>query len=174
MRNVVVGSFVGFVLAAAFLAACGGGRGGDGGGGGPVPISTPSAEKWSALGSNYIAVTGVDLVPSSVWKGTATYDNSVAGLRDPYASFEVMANVSAATVGVEVGILPAVNGTDYATEPEWLGAMVLTSGSNKRASLSNVRIPPTKFRFALRLSSSVSTTARVLRLSLTPYHTELQ
>lgn len=39
MRNVIVGSFVGFVLAAAFLAACGGGSGPA-----PAPADTTTAE----------------------------------------------------------------------------------------------------------------------------------
>jgi hypothetical protein len=168
MRNVVVGSFMGFVLAAAFLAACG--SGGDDAGG-PVAATAPGTVKWTPLGTNFIVVTGVTLSAGETWGSTNFYDNRAPAAGDQFASFEVMANLPLGTATVEVGIMPAANGADYATDPEWLGSVTLTAGSNRRATLSNVRLPPTGFRFALRSSAS---SVRVLRYSMTPYNAQLQ
>ena len=177
MRNVVVGSFMGFVLAAAFLAACGSGGGDDGSAPAPVPVSTPSQEKWSALGATHTVVTGVNLSRNVVWTGTTIYDNSVAGLRNQYACFEIFGNIESFAQGVvtiDIGVLPAPNGVDFATDPEWLGTVSLPTANNRRAMICNVRIPPTKCKFALRLNYGVSVTARVSRFTLTPYSAELQ
>ena len=175
MRNVVVGSFVGFVLAAAFLAACG--SGGDPDSAGPVPISTPSAAKWTALGARDSIVTGVTLSRNDIWRGTAIYDNARAGTRHQYATFDLGANVesfAAGEVTVDIGILPAASGSLFATDPMWLGSVNIATADNRRASLVNVRIPPMRFMFALRLRYGASATARIVTFGISPYSEELQ
>jgi len=176
MRNVVVGSFVGFVLAAAFLAACGSG-GTEDGVGAPAPISTPSAVKWTPLGTRTSYVTGVNLTRNDIWRGTAIYDNARAGTRHQYATFDLGANVESFTTSVgtiDVGILPAADGNLFATDPVWVGSVDFAAADNRRASLVNVRIPPMRFMLALRLRASASASARVVAFGITPYSEELQ
>ena len=175
MRNVVLGSFVGFVLAAAFLAACG--SGGDPSGGGVVPVSTPSAAKWTALGARRSIVTGVNLSRDEVWRGTAVYDNASAGERQQYATFDLGLNVesfAAGRVTVDVGILPATGGAVFVTEPTWLGSVEVATEDNRRVTLPNVRIPPMRFMLALRLRYGASATARVVTFGIAPSSEELQ
>jgi hypothetical protein len=175
MRNVVLGSFVGFVLAAAFLAACG--SGGTDGAPGPLPISTPSAVKWTPLGARQSIVTGVNLARDVVWRGSAIYDNAQAGARHQYAVVDLGLNVESFAAGaasVDVGILPAADGSFFATDPVWLGTVEVATEDNRRAVLANVRIPPLRFQFALRLRYAASATARIVALGITPYDEELQ
>lgn len=174
MRNIVVGSFVGFVLAAAFLAACG--SGGDEGSG-PAPISTPSQTKWSALGGRHSIATGVNLTQNAIWTSTSIYDNSAVANRNQYAAFEIACNVesfSSGRVTMDIGVLPAPGGASFATEPQWVGSIEVATQSNRRATLANVRIPPTRLKFALRVTYGASATARVTSFSMTPYNEELQ
>ena len=175
MRNVVVGSFVGFVLAAAFLAACG--SGGDPSDGGVVPISTPSAAKWTGLGARQSIVTGVNLSRDEIWRGTTVYDNASAGARHQYATLDLGLNVesfAAGRVTVDVGILPATGSAQFATEPNWLGSVEVETEDNRRATLVHARIPPMRFQFALRLRYGSSATARVVSFGVAPYSEELQ
>lgn len=174
MRNVVVGSFIGFVLAAAFLAACGGSSSEDGG---PTPVSTPGTVTWSALGAQDTIATGINLTPNVTWSGTAEYDNAVEGRRDQYAAFTVAANVDTLSGGaavIDVGVLAAPDGVNYATDPQWLGTVEMSAANNRRAVLSNVRIPPTRCKFALRLRGESSASARVTSFRLTPYNEQVR
>lgn len=175
MRNIVVGSFVGFVLAAAFLAACGSGGGEDGAA--PAPISTPSAVKWTPLGGRQSIVTGVNLGRDVIWRGTAIHDNAQVGTRHQYAVFDLGLNVDSFAAGeatLDIGILPATAGAFFATDPVWLGSVEVATANNRRASLVNVRIPPLRFMFALRLRYASSATARIVAFGITPYDEELQ
>lgn len=169
MKNVVIGSFVGFVLAAAFLAACGSGSGPSG----PIPISTPSAVKWSAPGARQIVATGVNLDAGTIWASSATFDNASAGTRNHFFAFEVLADVggSGAQADVELGVLASADGTSYATEPQWVGTARLRTGDNRRAVVFHALVPPLPFRVALRTAASG---VRVLGLSFLPYNEEMQ
>lgn len=175
MRNVVVGSFLGFVLAAAFLAACG--SGGTEGSAGPAPISTPSALKWTALGTRRSIVTGVNLPRNEIWRSTSIHDNAQSGARHQYATFDLGLNVESFSSGfatLDVGILPAAQGTFFATEPVWLGSVEVATANNRRAALVNVRIPPMRFQFALRLRYGASASARIVTFGITSYDEQLQ
>jgi len=161
MRNVVVGSFLGFVLAAAFLAACGSG-GEDGGDAGPVPLSTPSAMRWTALGTRQIVATGVNLERNGIWTSTLIHDNSTPEARYRYATFDLGLNVESLAAGhiaIDIGILPATEGQFFATDPMWLGTLEIETRNNRRA---------------VRIRSSSAATARVLTFGMTPYTEELQ
>ena len=52
--------------------------------------------------------------------------------------------------------------------------MEVAAEDNRRAVLANVRIPPLRFMFALRLRYAASATARIVALGITPYDEELQ
>ena len=170
MKNVVIGSFVGFVLAAAFLAACGGSSPVSG----PQPISTPSAVKWSALGPRVAMASGITLDGGVVWRGTTSVNNALPGTRNQLALLDVRANVDlplSAAATLEIGVLPAVEADNWSTDPQWVGQITLGAGSNRRATLYGAVIPPTPFRLALRTGSSG---VRILQVALQPYNEELQ
>lgn len=172
MRNVVVGSFVGFVLAAAFLAACGSGGTEEA----PVPAVAAGAVRWTARGARQSIVTGVNLTRNQVWSGTTAYDNEQAGARHQYATLDLGLNVEALSAGevtVDVGILPSIDGSSFATDPLWLGSVEVATADNRRTALANVRIPPMRFRFALRLRYAASASARILSFGISPYDVQL-
>ena len=151
MRNVVVGSFVGFVLAAAFLAACGGAEG-------PSPAQAPpgtgTVVKWTPLGGRHLIGTGLSLGGGTVWTSSSVYDNG-GGNRNALAAFEVVANATGPTT-IDVGVLPALDGSSYATEPTWVGSVTIQAGSNRRAVVYPAPLVPAPMKFALRAGSSVT------------------
>ena len=169
MRNVVVGSFLGVVLAAAFLAACGGASG-PVSGGGQVPATT-GEERWSAPQTTHPIATGINLNRNVTWLGTSIYDNGAASSRNRYAAFEITANIDHFQPGpatVEIGILAAPDGVNFANQPQWIGSAEIQVGDNRRAVLSGVQIPPTRLKFAMRLQGSNE--ARITAYRLTPYN----
>lgn len=174
MRNVVVGSFVGFVLAAAFLAACG--SGGSDAPAAPPSAVTPGTFRWTGLGARQSVVTGVNLSRDAIWRGTTVHDNADAGARHQYATLDLALNVEglSSSATIEVGILPSVDGTSFATEPVWLGSTEVATEDNRRAALVGAQIPPMRFMFALRLRSGSSATARIVSFGITPYDAVLQ
>lgn len=172
MKNVIVGSFVGFVLAAAFLAACGGSSSPTPAG--PQPISTPSAVKWTGLGPRVLLASGISLSSGQVWRGTPSVDNGRPGTRNQHALLDIRATVdlpASTDATLEVGVLPAVEAENWSTDPQWIGSIALGAGSNRRAALYGLVIPPTPFRLALRTSSAG---VRILQVYLQPYNEELQ
>ena len=175
MRNVVIGSFVGFVLAAAFLAACGSGS--SEGPAAPPSAVAPGTVRWTELGTRQSVITGVNLTRDVIWRGTTVHDNAGADARHQYATFDLALNVESFSSGhatLDIGILPSVNGTSFATEPVWLGSAAVETEDNRRAALVNVQIPPTRFLFALRLRYGASATARIVAFGITPYDVALQ
>lgn len=171
MRNVIIGSFVGFVLAAAFLAACGGSSSLAPA---PQPISTPSALKWTGLGPRVLMASGINLGSSTVWGGTTSVDNGLPGTRNQLAVFDIRASVdlpASASATLEVGVLPAVEAENWSTDPQWIGSITMGGGANRRATLYGTVIPPMPFRLALRTSSS---SVRILQVYLQPYNEEFQ
>ena len=172
MRNIVVGSFVGFVLAAAFLAACGSSGPGDGG---PV-AATSGAVKWTPLGEEFLVATGIDLTTSDIWRGTTIYENQVPERLHRFAAMEITGNVvapGATTVTVDVGIRPAIFESSFASDPQWIGSFEIEPGNGRRATVYGVTLPPIRSRFALRVRSAAGAEMRVTRLSLHPYDTLL-
>jgi hypothetical protein len=168
LRNMVVGSFLGFVLGAAFLAACG--SGGDGTS--PAPVVVPGEVVWTPLEAGESITTSATLGSGDVWTSTTSYDNSSADRRNQLAAVEVVLNVSPDMSGnatVEVGILPAPDGTRFATDPQWLGSAFVAMSGSRRAVLSGLPIPPMPLKFALRVQGLGGATARVSALNLFPY-----
>jgi hypothetical protein len=168
MRQVVVGSFVGFVFAAAFLAACGGG-----GDAPPPPAQTPasgSAIRWGALGASHLIGTGIPITGGEVWTSTTVYENGSA--RAQRAAFEIVASVSStSSVRFDVGILPALNASHFATDPQWVGAVEVAAGPSRRATLFDAVLLPARFRVALRVSGG---SANVTNFSMAAYDQSIE
>lgn len=169
MKNIVIGSFLGAVFAATLLAACGSEH--SDGGGGPPPAVVSGAVRWTPFTASTVIATGIDLAPGGIWSSTATWENGGAA-RNRFAGIEIRANAEGASPAVvQVGVLPALNGVDFATEPEWLGQVELRPLDNRRATLTGVRVPPSRCRLALRLASGGS--VRVLGLAIAGYNEQL-
>ncbi len=171
MKNIVIGSFLGFVLAAAFLAACGSG----GGTSAPVALTTPSAVKWTGLSAVQSVPVGVTLNPGQVWISTLTLDNGAVGARNQRAAIEVVTNADAASAPatLEIGIVPALDGAQFATDPVYLGSVTVDNATNRRATLIGARLPPTAFRLAVRFQPGAGT-VRILGLNLATYNELLE
>lgn len=173
MRNVIVGSFVGFVLGAAFLAACGSGS--------DTPIAPPRATSaravtWTPVGATFAVANGIQMQGGTTWTGNAVYDNSADVTRDRFAAFEIAGNLDSSTsqsLTLDVGLLPTVDGSRYATEPAWIGRVEIRTGVSRRVTLPAGALPPLPLKFALRLSGSSAQTFRVSSFTLTPYDEEL-
>jgi hypothetical protein len=157
VRNVVVGSFLGFVLAAAFLAACGGAEAPSPAGAGP---GSGTVVRWTPLGGRHLVATGLSLGAGAVWTSTAAFDNGGA-VRNGLAAFEVVGS-PAATTTIEVGVLPALDGINYATEPTWVGSVTLGGGAARRGVLYGVPLLPAPMRLALRAGSAVNVSSFAL------------
>lgn len=143
MRNVILGSFVGFVLAAAFLAACGGSSA-PGGSGGPPAVSTPSKVIWSAPSA--IQTVFSETVPAgSYTTGSVVYDNGPAGARDQYADFEISASGGTEWTFYLAASLDGSTYPDMQQDPGAIGKGVFLS-SGTTAVFRNVRLPPSKFK----------------------------
>ena len=169
MQRIVIGTFLGFVLGAAFLAACGS-DGSDGGAVVPPPATVSGAVRWTPLGATTLIGTGVDLDAGEVWASSAIYENA-GTTRHQYGAFEIRANgTSGAAAQVDVGVLPALDGSNFATEPQWLGTVSIRPGDNRRATLTDVRLPPTRSRMALRANGG---SVRILTFSVAPYDAQL-
>ena len=167
MRNVVVGSFIGFVLAAAFLAACGGGST-------VLPAANRPAVtgevRWTQLGDRHTVANGLRLTGGDIWRSGTVYENAATDGRNRWAMFEIAGTVGgSAAATIEIGILPAPDGTHFATTPQWVGAIQLDAGSNARSSLYGIPLVPARFKVALRLSGGGGTVLLSL-IELTPYN----
>jgi hypothetical protein len=171
MKTIVIGTFLGFLLGAAFLAACG--SNGDGASPAASPsLSTPSAMKWTPFGPTVLVATGIDLGPGDLFTSSSIVENAGAA-RHRYLAVEVRANADGvAPVVIEVGILPALDETNFATEPQWIGSVEMRPLDNRRVTLTSALVPPARMKLALRLASPGS--ARVLGLSVRPYEEQLQ
>ncbi len=172
MRNVVVGSFVGFVLAAAFLAACGSGTENPS----PPRITSARAVTWTPPGATHTIASGLQIPGGSTWTTNSIYDNSADVTRDRFAALEIAGNIEVSAGGsmtFDVGILPSIDGSRFATDPVWIGSVVMQAGNGRRVTLPAAPLPPLSMKFALRVSGSSSQTARLSSFTLTPYDEEL-
>ena len=90
------------------------------------------------------------------------------------ATAEANVDSTANEVTMDISLLAAADGTNFATEPQWVGSVTLRSLSNRRVALFHARMPPMRFKVALRLRASALASARVTSFAIRPYDEQLQ